>query len=381
MKIWVTIIASLSAATIGLQTKLKWEQMSDKFEAISDIYNLLCLETFFEINELKIKYRLDFNQNQLSNQEMHLNSIRFIERTQKIENHIASSIAVTELPEWLLDVCNTRIQQKQDFYKQVDLAFGHQDKNTWKRFQETSLISDFEILSSPSRQNLPDSIARKFSTETAASQVSNYSNYSIYNLDINLYKTPLEGYTFLYQQLKNKQTKFDENARFYKLLDLLCFTLPLLILQFMNSILPTFLSHKSENARITTTVIACISAVFISVQGKLRLGEIGEGYEAISKSYTNLVNDSYFELKQCQVYMNSKIYTQQQLFEKLLNFISHVQTIEKHLSGNSNDGIFTSSSYNSNEVKSKMKKKVKEMEEGGPIQHMIRRLSQITMRQ
>lgn len=90
-----------------------------------------------------------------------------------------------------------------------------------------------------------------------------------------------ENFRRLHKRFNHEKHIYQEASVRYKRIDFWAFTMPLLILQICNAIIPVFLSSEDGtlNKQIATT-IAAISAAVMGLQAKMRMGAVGEKYSA-----------------------------------------------------------------------------------------------------
>lgn len=281
LKIIITSLSAISAAFIALQSKLKYDQIGEKYNNIAAAYGLLASDAYFELSQAKIKHKIDLEENNHYDPEKNsLELLHFLEKSQKLEKHVMGKAPI--LPEWLATTVKHTAEKEKTMPKPGAENLGQ------KRLEQAT-----KTTVEP----------REPQAEVKNETQSTFHALEADNNIASLYASPLEAYQQLFQRFSRKKQLYNLSAKRYKHFDLFIFIIPLLILQVCNAILPTILKDfaSADTARLVTTIISALSAAFIAAQGKLRYGEIGENYLNVAGTYSTLVSDSYFQMTQANI--------------------------------------------------------------------------------
>ena len=129
-------------------------------------------------------------------------------------------------------------------------------------------------------------------------------------------------------ELKSKKDLYHLSSEFYRKLDLCLFTSPLLLLQFFNASLPTILKEiDPSHVRLTTTIIAALSAAFMAAQAKLAFHFISAKASHIAITYHLLVSEAYFWKMKDRISGEAKINLKERN-QNFKQFLNQMQKIE-----------------------------------------------------
>ena len=146
-----------------------------------------------------------------------------------------------------------------------------------------------------------------------------------------------EFYSLIYRRVKLKKQIYQEASKRYRLFDLLLFTIPLLLLQIANAILPPILTSKQESQKAQdlsklsatlTTVISSISAAWIAMFGKLKWGEQSQKYSNVANTYALLTSQTYFKLTQAKIV--AETLNKSDIHKEMMDFLKYTQELEQN---------------------------------------------------
>lgn len=101
--------------------------------------------------------------------------------------------------------------------------------------------------------------------------------------------------TQLYNRFSKRKNIYSVASEFYNKGSFILFTIPLLLLQIANAILPSFIRDDATELKVLITIISAISAGLIAFQSRLRWAELGEKFNRVACAYSGLCSDAYFE--------------------------------------------------------------------------------------
>ena len=154
-----------------------------------------------------------------------------------------------------------------------------------------------------------------------------------------------EFYSLIYRRVKLKKQIYQAASNRYKIFDLILFTIPLLLLQIANAILPPILTSDFTNSEDTTlsssvdaqskaklsatltTVLSSISAAWIAMLGKLKWGEKSQKYENVANTYALLTSQTYFKMTQVKVIAETMIKTE--IHKEMMDYLKRAQELEQ----------------------------------------------------
>ena len=315
LKIIITIISSVSAAIIALQSKLRWPETSEKFNGIASAYGLLVSDSYFQLNESKIKHKMEIDRGKKVDVESNNKDLLFfLEKCQKLEKHVLAKAPL--VPNWI----KRKVEEK---LLPANGSHGAQ----------TSANATGKSVTSAASAHLHSFV------NSSINPISDALGEQQPNQIASLYETPNQAYTQLWKRFSRKKSLYYLSSERFHKFDLFIFVIPLLIFQICNAVLPTALKNEPETARIVTTILAAISAAFIAAQGKLRFGEIAEQYANVAMTYNNLVADAYFMMTQSDTVEKSKLNKNKngkhgkcyrKGFRDLIYFLKETQKMEKN---------------------------------------------------
>lgn len=148
-----------------------------------------------------------------------------------------------------------------------------------------------------------------------------------------------EFYSLIYRRVKLKKQIYQAASNRYKIFDLVLFTIPLLLLQIANAILPPILttnndtpSEEAQNrAKLSatlTTVLSSISAAWIAMLGKLKWGEKSQKYENVANTYALLTSQTYFKLTQVKVV--AETLAKDDIHKEMMHYLKYTQELEQN---------------------------------------------------
>ena len=152
-------------------------------------------------------------------------------------------------------------------------------------------------------------------------------------------KDTFEAYRNLAARFVKKKLIYLASAKRFNNLDLFIFTIPLLIMQVANVIIPTILGtfgHSDENesmkinAKILKVVSTCISAVsasWIAAQARFDYGKLSEKYSSIATTYDLLASNSFVEMTKVNLLNDVN---EREAKEKFAKFLDAAAKIEKN---------------------------------------------------
>ena len=327
LKIITTVISSVSAAVIALQSKLRWPEKSEKFNSVASTYGLLASDSWFEMNKAKTYYRVLQEKNETINHQIPTERLlKFLKNAQKLEKHATKNVSVLKQKflviskGWVDKIIaqgvknrmekNQTVNKKKEEKADVKSAKKYDDAmDTRVNSRRVSIALDWNV--------------REIEKEKVPSLESN-SDTDHKKADLTLYQSPTQAYKLLWNRFRQERQFYNYAARIYRSAELQLFFMPLLLLQVCNAVLPTILENDPESARLSTTIIAAISAAIIAAQGKLRFKETAEQFNNISNTYNTLVSDTYFEMTNSQI-MKPYFLNEAKGFERLEVFLGQIQ--------------------------------------------------------
>ena len=109
-------------------------------------------------------------------------------------------------------------------------------------------------------------------------------------------------YKDLFNRYKVKYDLYAKSWRRWKTLDFSLFTIPLIIVQVLNAIIPIFLKDPAdaEKMKIISSTISAVSAAVISIRGKLAWDERSQQHGNIAKMYANLKTESFAKIQEAK---------------------------------------------------------------------------------
>ena len=157
-------------------------------------------------------------------------------------------------------------------------------------------------------------------------------------------KDTFEAYRNLAARFVKKKLIYLASAKRFNNLDLFIFTIPLLIMQVANVIIPTILGTfdwpqdktgvgKDDgkfNAKILKVVSTCISAVsasWIAAQARFDYGKLSEKYSSIATTYDLLASNSFVEMTKVNLLNDMN---EREAKEKFAKFLDAAAKIEKN---------------------------------------------------
>ena len=265
LAIIVTCLAATSAAIIALENALGWVALSSSYKSVVSSFELLYNDTEILIKKLRV--------------DMSFLSTQSNENTENFEN---------------------LIHEKEEEYKYF---IANSNKIEQHVIQQVPVASSFvEKLFSRKFGNL-------FCQETEAVESEN-------------------NFDGILSELQSKKDLYHLSSEFYRKLDLCLFTSPLLLLQFFNASLPTILKEiDPSHVRLTTTIIAALSAAFIAAQAKLAFHFISAKASHIAITYHLLVSEAYFWKMKDRISSEAKIDLKKRN-QNFKQFLNQMQKIE-----------------------------------------------------
>ena len=105
------MISAVSAAFIAAQGKVKYGELAEKFEHLSDTYNLLTADAFFRMTKAQI------NMNEQLGEETVNKLVKFLEYTQDVEKNAKNGAPLP--PNWITKKVERQVARAE--FKKTDI--------------------------------------------------------------------------------------------------------------------------------------------------------------------------------------------------------------------------------------------------------------------
>ena len=110
IKAITTVISAISAAFIAAQGKVKYGELAEKFEHLSDTYNLLTADAYFRMTKSQITI------NEQLGEETVNKLVKFLEYTQDVEKNAKNGAPLP--PNWITKKVERQVAKQEQESKQ-----------------------------------------------------------------------------------------------------------------------------------------------------------------------------------------------------------------------------------------------------------------------
>jgi len=138
----------------------------------------------------------------------------------------------------------------------------------------------------------------------------------------------VETYEHMWNDFIRAKVVYTLAATYHKKMDLIYFTMPLLILQTLNASLPSFITDATTGKQ-ATTLISAISASWIAAQGKLAWGQAAQKYANCASMYQLLCGSANARITKAKIL--NKNTSLKDINKALIEFIEYCGNLERQV--------------------------------------------------
>ena len=129
----------------------------------------------------------------------------------------------------------------------------------------------------------------------------------------------------LAKRFENKKNVYNVASGYLKMIDMCVFTIPLLLLQIMNAILPVSIPDEdTKTLKTITTIVAAVSAGMIGLQARLRLQEMTEKYSNAASVYSMLKDEGHLRMQTAKC----KTESEEEMRRLAIVFLEYAKNLE-----------------------------------------------------
>jgi len=138
----------------------------------------------------------------------------------------------------------------------------------------------------------------------------------------------VETYEHMWNDFIRAKVVYTLAATYHKKMDLIYFTMPLLILQTLNATLPSFITDSSTGKQ-ATTLISAVSASWIAAQGKLAWGQAAQKFANCASMYQLLCGSANARMTKAKI-LNAT-HKLGDINKQLIEFIEYCGNLERQV--------------------------------------------------
>lgn len=172
---------------------------------------------------------------------------------------------------------------------------------------------------------------------SSATKNSNSSSHQSHHYSLE--KNILQCYHEVFHRYQLKRDIYGVASRYYNRLELWIFIMPNIIIQLANTVLPLFLYDNEKYLKIIVSTLAAVSAIWLGLASKLRLGKTAETFKTMSNTCKDLAKACFYKIKEEQFSDLNESYEQKRIkLQTYLEFCEQNEKFEK-LANTSNEFV------------------------------------------
>ena len=104
-----------------------------------------------------------------------------------------------------------------------------------------------------------------------------------------------QDYLRVFNRYSRKRKIYTATAQYFKKLEGVLITLPLILIQLFGAVLPLY--HK--NNELVSSVLAAVTAALITAQAKLHWSSTSDKFQTVAEMYSSLADQCYYQYLEC----------------------------------------------------------------------------------